>query len=215
MQVHIAVLRFSHSIIGAGAVTQVVLPYQRRQQRRRIDERSPDSMTQTQWHLDVVAAFKANDIRLIAHVADRVLAPIIRLLDADPFFRLVTLTREEEGVGLLTGAYLGGTRGALLLQSSGFGNTLNALGSLAIPYQVPFVMLLSPRGGFHEHNLVQLALGKAVPGIVDELGLQLFEMNDPQEVTYMLDRGTKHAYITRRPVLMSISTRLSGGAAQR
>jgi sulfopyruvate decarboxylase alpha subunit len=163
------------------------------------------------WRDDIVAALKANDISLIVHVADRVLAPIIVKLEADPFFKVVVLSREEEGIGLLTGAYMGGKRGAMLLQSSGLGNTLNALGSLALPYQIPFVMLLSPRGGFMEHNLVQLAWGKAVPRTVEALDMQLFDMARPEDVPFMMDRGIKHAFVTRRPVVMSISTQLSGG----
>jgi sulfopyruvate decarboxylase alpha subunit len=167
------------------------------------------------WRNALIAALKAHEIRLIAHVSDRVLAPIVRLVEDDPYFKVVTLTREEEGIGVLTGGYLGGMRGALFLQSSGFGNVINGLGSLAIPYQIPFVMLLSPRGSFNEHNVVQLALGKAVPEIVDALGLQLFEMVTPDDVPFVVDRGTRHAFITRRPVVLSISTRLSGGAANR
>jgi sulfopyruvate decarboxylase alpha subunit len=163
------------------------------------------------WREEILTAFKKHEIRLIVHVADRVLAPLIQLLEADPYFQVVTLTREEEGIGILTGAYLGGTRGALLLQSSGFGNTLNALGSLALPYQIPFVILLSPRGYFLEHNIVQLAWGKAVPKTIDALEMQLFEMTTPEEVAYMVDHGTHHAFVTRRPVVLSITTRLSGG----
>lgn len=178
-------------------------------------EGSPRSMPTSDWRQDIVDGLKANNICTIAHVSDRVLAPIVRLVEADPFFRVITLTREEEGVGILTGAYLGGRRGALLLQSSGFGNVLNALGSLAIPYQVPFVLLLSPRGGFAEHNVVQLALGKAVPSISEALGIQMFEMSTPEDVPVVIDKGTKLAYVTRRPVILSISTRLSGGAANR
>lgn len=165
----------------------------------------------TSWREDILTAFKQHEIRLIAHVADSVLAPIIRQMEADPFFQVVTLTREEEGVGLLTGAYLGGVRGALLLQSSGFGNTLNALGSLALPYQIPFVILLSPRGYFLEHNIVQLAWGKAVPKTIDALDMQLFEMTTPEEVAYVVEHGVQHAFVTRRPVVLSITSRLSGG----
>lgn len=163
------------------------------------------------WRDDIIDALKANNIALIVHVADSVLAPIIVKLEADPFFQVVTLSREEEGIGLLTGAYMGGKRGALLLQSSGFGNTLNALGSLALPYQIPFVMLLSPRGSFMEHNVVQLAWGKAVPKTVDALEMQIFELTSPDEVPFKMDKGIKHAFVTRRPVVLSISTQLSGG----
>jgi sulfopyruvate decarboxylase alpha subunit len=169
------------------------------------------NVTATAWQDDIVSGFKASDIKLIVHVADSVLAPIISRLQADPYFRVVTLTREEEGIGILTGAYLGGTRGALLLQSSGFGNVLNALGSLALPYQIPFLILLSPRGGFREHNVVQLAWGKAVPDTIDALGMQLWEMSTPDDAAYMITSGARHAAVTRRPVVLSISTRLSGG----
>jgi sulfopyruvate decarboxylase alpha subunit len=163
------------------------------------------------WRDAIVAAFKANDIRLVAHVADSVLAPIIRQLEADPDMRVVTLTREEEGVGLLAGAYMGGLRGALLVQSSGFGNILNALGSLAIPYQIPFPILLSARGGLMEHNLVQVAWGKAVPDTVDALGMQLFSLAHEADVPLIAERGIRHAYTSRRPVVLSIETQLSGG----
>jgi sulfopyruvate decarboxylase alpha subunit len=163
------------------------------------------------WRDEIVAALKANDISLIVHVADRVLAPVITRLESDPWFQVVTLSREEEGIGLLTGAYLGGKRGAILLQSSGLGNTLNALGSLALPYQIPFVILLSPRGSFMEHNLVQLAWGKAVPRTVEAMDMQMFDMTSPADVPFMMDKGIKHAFVTRRPVVLSISTQLSGG----
>jgi sulfopyruvate decarboxylase alpha subunit len=165
----------------------------------------------TSWRDDILTAFKQHEIRLIAHVSDSVLAPILRLIEADPYFQVVTLTREEEGIGILTGAYLGGVRGALLLQSSGFGNTLNALGSLALPYQIPFVILLSPRGYLLEHNIVQLAWGKAVPKTIDALDMQLFEINAPDEVGYVVDHGAHHAFVTRRPVVLSITSRLTGG----
>jgi sulfopyruvate decarboxylase alpha subunit len=168
-------------------------------------------MSGTTWQEDIIEGLRANEVRLIAHVADTVLAPIIRMLEADPSFHVVTLTREEEGIGILTGAYLGGTRGALLCQSSGVGNTLNALGSLAIPYQIPFPILVSQRGSFFEHNVVQLAMGQATPAILGEIGIQTFDLTTPEETRFVVERGTRHAFVTRRPVALTITTRLSGG----
>ena len=168
-------------------------------------------MTDIQWHLDIIDAFKSNHIRLIAHVADTVLAPIIAAMEDDPFFRVVTLSREEEGVGLLTGAYLGGIRGALLLQASGLGNTINAFGSLAIPYQIPFVVLLSQRGSYFEHNIVQIAGGKASADILRALDLQVFDLVRPDEVAFVAERGMRHAFVARKPVALTITTQLSGG----
>jgi sulfopyruvate decarboxylase alpha subunit len=172
---------------------------------------TPYDDTLRDWRDDIVHALSENSVSTIVHVADSVLAPIVRLVEADPFFTTVTLTREEEGIGVLTGAYLGGQRGAIMLQSSGLGNTINALGSLALPYQIPFVILLSQRGAFHEHNVVQLAGGKAAPRILDALGIQVFELSRPEEVAYAADRGIQHAFVTRRPVALTITTTLSGG----
>ena len=169
------------------------------------------TVQQKTWQNAVVEALRQNDIHLICHVADSVLAPIIRELENDPAFQVVTLTREEEGVGTLTGAYLGGVRGALLLQGSGFGNILNALGSLAIPYQIPFPIILSARGGFLEHNVVQVAWGKAVPEAVEALGLQYFAMTREDEVAFVAGQGIRHAFVSRRPTVVGIETQLSGG----
>ncbi len=165
------------------------------------------------WRNSIVAALKENDIQIVCHVADTVLAPIIRTLEFDPGMRVVTLTREEEGVGLLTGAYLGGTRGALLLQSSGFGNILNSLGSLAMPYQIPFPIIMSARGGFLEHNVVQVAWGKSAPSSAELLGMQNFSMTHEADVPFIATQAIRHAYISRRPVLLTIETQLSGGKA--
>ena len=165
------------------------------------------------WQQEVVDGLKANDVRLIAQVADTVLAPIIRLMEADPHFHVVTLAREEEGIGILTGAYLGGTRGALLLQASGLGNTINALGSLAIPYQIPFPILISQRGSLYEHNVVQVASGKAATPILEALGMQVFDMVEPSDVRVMVERGTRQAIVSRKPVGITITTQLSGGKA--
>lgn len=159
----------------------------------------------------MIAGLKANDVRLVCHVADTVLAPIIRSLEADREVEVVTLTREEEGVGILSGAYMGGRRGALLLQSSGFGNILNALGSLAIPYQIPFPILMSARGGFLEQNVVQVAWSKAVPDAAAALDLQVFPLRRDDEVAFIVESGVRHAYVSRRPVVLSIDTQLSGG----
>ena len=79
------------------------------------------------------------------------------------FWGVDALHREEEAVGILAGLFLGGQRGAMLVQSSGLGNTLNALGSLAMAYRIPFPMLVSLRGELGEFNPAQLHMGRAVP----------------------------------------------------
>ena len=110
----------------------------------------------TSWSDTVHERFKANGIRLVAHVPDAALVGLIGACEADPDIEVLQLTREEEGVGILSGAYLGGTRGALLMQSSGLGNCVNALGGLPMAYRIPFLILITPRGRLSEFNPSQV-----------------------------------------------------------
>ena len=86
------------------------------------------------WHEVVQQVLKDNDIKLVAYVPDRVLTPLIKGIHADPFFTAFATTREEEAVGIVSGAWMGGMRGAVLMQTSGFATLANVLASLAVPY---------------------------------------------------------------------------------
>ena len=70
------------------------------------------------WHEVVVQTLKRNDIRLVPYVPDRVLTTLIRAIHADPFFTTFPTAREEEAVGILSGAWMGGMKGAMLMQTS-------------------------------------------------------------------------------------------------
>jgi sulfopyruvate decarboxylase TPP-binding subunit len=106
------------------------------------------------WSTTILDAFRGNDVRLVAYVPDKVLIPLIDGAHEDTFFTAFSATREEEAVGIVAGAALGGKRGAVLMQSSGFGNAINALASLAVPYQVPLLLIISERGVLGEFNAV-------------------------------------------------------------
>lgn len=163
------------------------------------------------WYDLVHQRLKANRIDFVAYVPDLILAPLCAALEADPAVTTVLATREEEAVGLACGAHLGGKRPALLFQSSGFGNTLNAFGTLAIPYQFPCLIVLSPRGILGEFNPVQVPLGRAVPAILDTMGLQRYDLVDPTTVEELVDRAIKLAFSARTPVALLVSPLLSGG----
>src|SRR4051812_26792957 len=98
------------------------------------------------WHEVVLQTLKRNDIRLVPYVPDRVLTTLIKNIHADPFFTTFPTAREEEAVGIVSGAWMGGMRGAVLMQTSGFATLANVLASLAIPYQIPLIMFVSERG---------------------------------------------------------------------
>ena len=163
------------------------------------------------WWETVYQRLKEHDVRLIAHVPDQILAPLVRRVEADPFFTVVPLTREEEGVGVVSGGYLGGLRGALLMQSSGLGNSVNALAGLPMSYQIPFLLLISPRGRLGEFNPSQVPMGRAVPKVLDALDIETTILERQAELAMQLDQAAKTCFSTSRPVALIVSTLLSGG----
>ncbi len=90
-----------------------------------------------------------------------------------------TLTREEECVAYAAGRRLGGGHPVVMMQSSGLGNALNALGSLVVPYGLGIPMVISMRGTLGEGNPAQVPMGRAVRPLLDALGLQAFTVRCP------------------------------------
>jgi sulfopyruvate decarboxylase TPP-binding subunit len=115
-----------------------------------------------EWPRKIVSLLKVNDICSISFIPDSVIGQILTEAEKDPFFHFTTLAREEEGIGIIAGEYLGGRYGILMMQSAGLGNCVNALASLAIPYQIPFLMLISQRGELGEFNPCHVVFGKAL-----------------------------------------------------
>ena len=89
------------------------------------------------WSETFLKLLKDNDVRLITYLPDNVLTPLIAGVNADNYFLPVTATREDEAIGTVSGAYMAGLRGAVMMQTSGFALIANALASLALPYQIP------------------------------------------------------------------------------
>ena len=162
------------------------------------------------WTDIVFERLKANDLEVVCHVPDSVIAPLITRAEADPFFKMVPLTREEEGVGILTGAYMGGRKGCMMMQVSGLGNSVNGLASLAIPYQIPFLMLISQRGELGEFNPAQIAMGRAARPILDAVGIQHFTLRRIDEVVTLTDGAIKTAFTACQPVALILSPELVG-----
>lgn len=172
---------------------------------------APEIPTQTPWWETVYERLVARDVRLIAHVPDAALVGLIRRVEEDPRFEVVPLAREEEGVGVVCGGYLGGRRGALLMQSSGLGNSVNALGGLPLAYQIPFLLVVTPRGRLGEFNPSQVPMGQAVPKILDALGIETVVLERQAEVATLVDQAIYTCFSTSRPVAIIVSTLLTGG----
>lgn len=163
------------------------------------------------WSEIVRDCLKAKNVQTIVHIPDTVLTHLIHLVGADDYFDVIIPTREEEGVAILAGAYLGGRNGALLMQNSGLGNCANILGSLTVPYQLPLLMLISQRGELGEFNTVQVGMGQALRPALDGLGIQHFTLDREDEVERIVTGAIKLAHATDRPIAVIVSPLLSGG----
>src|SRR5258708_21163242 len=151
------------------------------------------------WHEVVLQTLKRNDIRLVPYVPDRVLTTLIKNIHADPFFTTFPTAREEEAVGIVSGAWMGGMKGAVLMQTSGFATLANVLASLAVPYQIPLIMIVSERGTLGEFNLGQALVCRTMRPVLDALGIETHTITRPDELEFILDRSIKKAVRTPLP----------------
>jgi sulfopyruvate decarboxylase alpha subunit len=163
------------------------------------------------WHEIVLATLKANDVRLVVYVPDRVFTPLIKAIHADNFFTTFAATREEEALGIITGAWMGGMRGAVLMQTSGFATIPNALASLVVPSQVPALIFVSERGTMGEFNLGQAMVCKTMRPVLDSLAVENITITRQDELAFIVDRSIKQAVATQAPVTFILSPLLTGG----
>jgi sulfopyruvate decarboxylase subunit alpha len=125
-----------------------------------------------EWAVGVCAGLHAAGSRHVVYVPDNPLSHVLRILSAEyGDVRTTVATREEEAFGIAAGLYLGGARPAVMLQSSGLGNSLNAITSLLLPCRIPVLAIVSMRGDAGEWNEAQVPMGRAVRSICDAIGM--------------------------------------------
>ena len=163
------------------------------------------------WHEIIQATLKANGVKLAVYVPDRVFTPLIKSLHADKDFITFAATREEEALGIVTGAWMGGMRGAVLMQTSGFATIPNALASLVMPCQIPVLLFVSERGTLGEFNLGQAMVCKTMRPVLDSIAVDNHTITRLDELGFIVDRSIKQAIATQAPVTFILSPLLTGG----
>lgn len=166
-------------------------------------------MSNSNWSQQVFDEFKRRDVRQVGYVPDAGHKELIRLCEADAHMHAVSLTTEEEGVALVAGAWLGGQRGVLLLQSSGVGNCINML-SLQHETRIPLLMIVTMRGEWGEFNPWQIAMGKSTQGVLEASGVYVYRADSAEEVTASVAAGLAFAFNTGRSVAVLIGQRVIG-----
>ena len=163
----------------------------------------------TDWPDRLFATLKRAGIRQVGYVPDAGHSRLIERCRADADIRDVVLTTEEEGVALAAGAWLGGERAALLMQSSGLGNCVNMF-SLARSCRFPLLMLITMRGEWEEFNPWQVPMGSIVDPVLKLCEAEVYRVTKPEEVEGAAERAVQHVFGDERIGAVILSQQLIG-----
>jgi sulfopyruvate decarboxylase alpha subunit len=170
-------------------------------------ESAPDAAAD--WPDRIYDLLKQYNIRQVALVPDAGHSRLIKRCLADNTLRVVTLTTEEEGIALMQGAWLGGDRSILLMQSSGVGNCINML-SLSGIHRTPMPMIITMRGDYGEFNPAQIPMGQATQAVLEAMGTIVHRADSAADVAPTVEATLKLAFNTFRPTATLLGQRLLG-----
>ena len=167
------------------------------------------AQTDDGWSGQVFGLIKDAGISLVTTVPDAGLTRLLNMCAGDEGVRVVTLSTEEEGVGIGYGAWLGGTRALLCLQSSGTGNIINGL-ALPAYHETPFLMLVTMRGQEGEGNPAQFPMGQAVRAVFEAMGVTVLEAETKEQVADCFAKAVKMAFDDGKMVAVLIAQKVIG-----
>jgi sulfopyruvate decarboxylase alpha subunit len=161
------------------------------------------------WPVAVHRVLRQSQVRQVGVVPDAGLSRLIALCEADEHMRVIRLTSEDEGVALLAGAWLGGERGILLMQSSGAGNCVNML-SLPVACRLPLVMLVTMRGEAGETNPAQIPMGRATASVLEAIGVAVSRVESAEAVATTVAAALDRAVRDEAPHAVLVAQRVLG-----
>ncbi len=161
------------------------------------------------WPHEVYERLKSAGVRHVSYVPDAGHSTLIEAAIGDPTVTTTMLTTEEEGVAIATGAWLGGMRSVLLMQSSGVGNCINML-SLPVQTRTPLLMLVTMRGEWGEFNPWQVPMGQATEASLNAIGVQVVRPDTEADISAAAAQGALMAYEADQQVAVLIGQKLLG-----
>ncbi len=161
------------------------------------------------WREAVYEELVAARVSQVAYVPDAGHSHVITRCHEDSAITPVVLTTEEEGIGVLAGADLAGSRGVLLMQSSGVGNCLNTF-SLVRNCGFPIVTIVTMRGEWGEFNPWQVPMGQATAATLEMGGLVVQRVDDPGDVRAVVKHALHMAFEGGTAMAVLLSQRLIG-----
>jgi sulfopyruvate decarboxylase alpha subunit len=161
------------------------------------------------WPAEIHRELAAAGVDIVSYVPDAGHKRLIELCQADKAMRAVVLTTEEEGIGLAAGAWLGGEKSVLLMQSSGVGNVINAIGMVK-ECRIPLVSLVTMRGQQGEFNPWQVAMGQATRSVLEAMGTIVHAADSAEDIAPTVNAALRLAYNSYVSVAVLISQRVIG-----
>jgi len=161
------------------------------------------------WPDELYILLKVHNISQVSVVPDAGLSRLITRCIDDNDIHVITLTTEEEGIALMAGAWLGGDKSVLLMQSSGVGNCINML-SLATNHRTPMPMIVTMRGDYGEFNPAQIPMGQATQTVLEAMGTIVNRADRPEDIVPSVDSTLRLAFNTFRPTATLIGQRILG-----
>ena len=161
------------------------------------------------WRDDIFQVLQDHDIKQVYHVPDAGHSKLIEACQTSNSIRTIALTTEEEGIPLAAGAWLGGQRSVLLMQSSGVGNTINLMG-LTKTLRFPFLTLITMRGDYGEFNSWQYPMGQGTPKVLEAMGVLLYPVDKADEVKATVDAAARAAFNGGQAVAVLLRQKLLG-----
>lgn len=131
---------------------------------------------------EIYDLIKTSDIDLILSLPCIYLKDLLIIINKENDIRNIPLTREEEGIGIFTGAYLGGMSPLMLIQNSGLGNSINAIKSLLELYEIPAAIMMSHRGSEGERIKAQIPMGNISKDLLKLIGFEVYEIENSSQI---------------------------------
>lgn len=163
----------------------------------------------TGWPDEIFGVLEEFSVAQVPYVPDGGHARLIERVHASPAMRGIPLTTEEEGIALSAGAWLGGQRAALLMQSSGVGNCINML-SLIKVCKFPLLTLVTMRGEWGEFNAWQVPMGSTVEASFRLMGVECVRVERPEDAALTVRNAATMVYGGGSAVAVLLSQRLIG-----
>ncbi|NQW09871.1 MAG: phosphonopyruvate decarboxylase [Alphaproteobacteria bacterium] len=166
--------------------------------------------TDEHWSAAAHRHLKTAGVRQVGYVPDAGLSQLIERCREDNAIEAVMCATEEEAVGLAAGAWLGGQKAAVLMQSSGVGNTINAIASLTSSAKFPLFVIVTMRGQWGEGNPWQVPMGQAVAPTLQAVGVKTYAAETAEDVGAKIEAGLRMAFSSEQAIAVLVGQRVIG-----